>query len=182
MAELNLVTSPPVTPPPVVVPPPVVTPPPATGGQGCGEFTPLGMGIAWPTDRNSIKRAASGWTADRALVVRFSAGTTIGDMASFQFSHTGPPYQNMVASVSNASGCNVCRTYPPQAPILAASSGGTPIFRFIVGASRVGWITVQPGADYWITAVWRNGFGAQFTPSILDDADGGAGVRLDFNT
>ena len=182
LEELSVDTPPPVVaPPPVVLPPPVVTPP-ASGGAGCGEFSPFNVEMAWPATSNNVKRCPPGWTGDRAAVIHFKAGTAVGDAASFQFAHTGPPYQMMVASLSNAAGCNVCRDYPPRPPILAAAAGGTPIFRFVVGTARRDFITLQPGADYWITAVWRNGFGANFTPSCADGVDGGAGVRFDFNT
>ena len=175
-------TTPPVTPPPVVPPPvtpPPVTPPPA--GAGCGEFSPLRVELTWPTTKNEPRDCPSGWTSDRALVAHFKAGAH-GETASFQFAHRGPPYTMIVASISDAAGCNVTRTYPPAPPILAAAASGSPVFRLSVGVSRFGQITLYPGRDYWITAVHRNGFGANFTPSCEDGVDGGAGVRLDMNT
>ena len=177
LVELDGPIMPPVEPPPVI-PPPVIPPP--SGGTGCGEFSPINVHMDWPNGPNNIKRSPS-WTGDQAMVIHFKAGTTIGDTASFQFAHTGPPYIMMVASLSNAAGCNVCRVYPPQPPILAASSSQTPIFRFAVGIVKSGFLTLQPGADYWITAVWRNGFGKDFTPTCLD-GNCGIGVRFDFNT
>jgi hypothetical protein len=112
-------------------------PPTTPPGPGCGEFTPKNFEIAWPTVVNVTPECPPGWTKDVAMVIHFKVplDAVVGTQRSFQFTHTGPPYQNMVASVSNAPGCNVVRTQqaiPPAPPILMAAAGGFESSRFKV--------------------------------------------------
>lgn len=163
-------------------PPPPPPPPPPTG-TGCSGFSVSPMETQWPTAANTHAPVAF-FGPTVALVIHFRSGA-LGETASFNIQNTtGPNYNVVVASLSNASGCNVARQYPPALPILFASASQTPAMPMIVGAPIPGRpIGLQPNTDYWITVVNRlPSAGSWPGVNTCPRPDCGTGRRIDFNT